>query len=55
MGIKYNNILHSKALQNIAAFGFLVLKYIIWQPCQVNPAKRNCLRYFIPEIGHYII
>jgi hypothetical protein len=32
MGIKYNNIIHSKALQNLPKFGILVWKYTIWQP-----------------------
>jgi hypothetical protein len=32
MTLKYTNILHSKALQNLPRLGFLVLKYTIWQP-----------------------
>jgi hypothetical protein len=30
--IKYNNIVHSKALQNVPESGFLVWKQTIWQP-----------------------
>jgi hypothetical protein len=30
--IKYSNIFHSLALQNVPKFGLLVLKYTIWQP-----------------------
>jgi hypothetical protein len=30
--IKYTNIFHSKALQNLPKLGFLVRKYTIWQP-----------------------
>jgi hypothetical protein len=32
MTIKYTNIFHSKAIQNLPKFGFLVRKYTIWQP-----------------------
>jgi hypothetical protein len=40
MAIKYTNIFHSKTLQNLPKFGFLVLKYTIWQPCtQVTLAE----------------
>jgi hypothetical protein len=33
MAVKYTNIFHCKTLQNLPKFGFLVLKYTIWQPC----------------------
>jgi hypothetical protein len=33
MVIKYTNIFHSKALQNLPKLGFLVWKQTIWQPC----------------------
>jgi hypothetical protein len=32
MGMKYTNIFHSKALQNLPKVGFLVWKHTIWQP-----------------------
>jgi hypothetical protein len=32
MIIKYHNIFHSKALQNLPKLGFLDWKYAIWQP-----------------------
>jgi hypothetical protein len=35
---KYNNIFHSKALQNLPKLGFLVRKQTIWQPWY-GPAK----------------
>jgi hypothetical protein len=35
MAIKYANILHSKALQNIPKSRFLVSKYTSWQPCSI--------------------
>jgi hypothetical protein len=31
MSTKYTNIFHRKILQKLPKFGFLVLKYIIWQ------------------------
>jgi hypothetical protein len=33
MTIKYNHIFHSKALQNLPKFEFLVWNQTIWQPC----------------------
>jgi hypothetical protein len=33
MAIKYTSIFHSRALQNLPKFGFLVRKHTIWQPC----------------------
>jgi hypothetical protein len=33
MAIKYSNIFHCKALQDLPHSGFLVRKYTIWQPC----------------------
>jgi hypothetical protein len=33
MTLKYTNIFHFKALQNLPKLGFLVWKYTIWQPC----------------------
>jgi hypothetical protein len=32
MTLEYTNLFHSKALQNLHKVGFLVRKYIIWQP-----------------------
>jgi hypothetical protein len=31
--MKYTNLSHCKALQNLPKFGFFVWKYTIWQPC----------------------
>jgi hypothetical protein len=31
--LKHTNVFHSKALQNIPKFGYLVWKQTIWQPC----------------------
>jgi hypothetical protein len=33
MAIEYTNFFHSKDLQNLPNFGFLVRKYTIWQLC----------------------
>jgi hypothetical protein len=33
MAIKYINIFHCKAHQNLPKLGFLVRKETIWQPC----------------------
>jgi hypothetical protein len=32
MAIEYTNFYHSKALENVPKFGFLVRKHTIWQP-----------------------
>jgi hypothetical protein len=33
VSIKFTNIFHSKTLQNLPKFGFLVREQTIWQPC----------------------
>jgi hypothetical protein len=40
VGIKYTNVFHSKTLQNVPKFEFLVLKYITRQTCRPDNAKR---------------
>jgi hypothetical protein len=39
--IDYDNIFHSKTLQNLPRFGFLVWKYAIWQPCMSDQKKSS--------------
>jgi hypothetical protein len=38
---KYANIFYSKTLQNLPKFGFLVWKYIIWQPLRPSSKARD--------------
>jgi hypothetical protein len=40
MIIEYSNIFHSKALQNLPEWGFLVWKQTIWQPWYKYPFKK---------------
>jgi hypothetical protein len=49
MAIKYVNIFHWKALQNLPKLGFWVWKYTIWQPC-IYARVTFCL----PEINSKI-
>jgi hypothetical protein len=40
MAVKYSDLFHSKTLQNLPNFGFLVWKYTIWQPW-CSPAHKR--------------
>jgi hypothetical protein len=46
MSIKYTNIFHCKALQNIPKFGFLGWKHTIWQPWRNLLNKERTLLAF---------
>jgi hypothetical protein len=49
--LKYTNIFHRKALQNIPEFGFLVCKNTIWQPFPKSPLERDA-GFFLATNGH---
>jgi hypothetical protein len=56
MIIKYNNIFHSKAIQNLPKLGFLVWKQTIWQPRQnhffLSPEEKCSICFnLIPDLN----
>jgi hypothetical protein len=56
--IMYTNIFHSKALQNLPKWGFLVWKNTIWQPCfrahwQEGKEKRSSGFFFLLRIDFF--
>jgi hypothetical protein len=48
MVIKYTNIYHSKAIQNLPKLGFLVWKQNIWQPWSI-------FQTFFPEETVHVV
>jgi hypothetical protein len=51
MVIKYNNIVHSKALQILPKLGFLVWKQTIWQPWSVSAVIYNRLNLLYSNLS----